>query len=193
MGAEELRPRAGRGIEYLGPSLDLYLGCGRMKESNGKGQGIKEIAEKLGLDYQVVWRGSAKGYIKHDEKGKVDLAATRQAFEENQGKKHLGSQAGNRVYYEEYWKIKSAILRQKFLEMRGELVPIQDVRSAIIKRELIFKDQLLGMAREIVPRLIGKKGRQMEEILHQKAEQMLNELIEGFNDEITNKAAKASR
>lgn len=72
-------------------------------------------------------------------------------------------------------------LQMQVRQLRGELAPVQDLKSEVIKANHVVKNKLLGLPSRLAPRLSGMtEPGEIQQTLRHEIEEALSELAYGF-------------
>lgn len=140
-----------------------------------RARSLRELATTLGMPYQRVSRAKVKGVITADRRGCFDVAACRAAIEANAGRgKHgtfhaSGNGSGEArdpelVEWVRRERRAKALMAEVELAVETKKVTVTSVvKRAWIANEMLWRENLKTIARQLGARWGGKIGQEIEE------------------------------
>ncbi|MGH7260695.1 MAG: hypothetical protein ACREI9_08455 [Nitrospiraceae bacterium] len=142
---------------------------------------IVGVARWNKMNYQRVYRAFTKGVIVAGADGRFDAKEAGTLIREAEANGKNGTtrtdvaamvggvdRSGLIEADQRYRRIRASIAEMEYLKARGELVVAKDVETALIQRELEFKDRMFAVPREVAAAISKMTPRQIESYLHAK-------------------------
>jgi predicted transcriptional regulator len=160
-------------------------------ENGGRFQTIIEVADHYGVKKQTVFNHVKKGNIRKNPDGTFDKAVTDAYWCDRLGrkKKPIYSKApvagedqspevgtiAEKIEKEKLRKLKAEADAKEYFakQMKGNLVPYEDVIRAWGSRYTMFRDALLSIIDRLPPILVGMDQKEVQETLQKEVESIL--------------------
>ncbi len=121
------------------------------------------------------------GAIKRRKDGGFNITEILELKAKEGGGKNLKSGATKSLKaqksYEDYWATKAETMALNLQVQKGELINLEDVTEALIEREVILKNRLLGLPSLFASQLAGCEPGEIEQISRKAIADLLRDLV----------------
>lgn len=131
----------------------------------------KEAANYAGVSTRTIRNWIAEGL---PMVGKKYVAVFLDAWKKNDGSQADEIKDRKNTGEAENKELKNVILRMQIANLKGDVIPTQEVEDGRIERILLVKTVLLGLARKLPPLLKDKTTREMTAVIKEEVEHCIN-------------------